>query len=391
MSISPNFKEMVINLKYRLNNIVNLVDTKKNFYNNVFFAEKDKETPINLYNIHYKSGGESQESNIFDKNDIDISLFNLDSPNKIFYLPSSEESGGEKKKDKIPTFRQVCDDILDLEVLELKSKEVPFPPYIYPILMFRGKEPLNTMEKMLNFIKSNQRPDKSQILPYEIKIMPILYGKENKYILSFIIKFYTLSDAEIIKSNLMNFYEMKANLCYDKRDLKDSKWYCVIFRRECIKDQHATKFAELLDGIYKDIEGNKKAISSGVKNSNSEKKNKENIVKQLGNIYYCAIKVDNLDQALCLCVKYNGYNDLKVNLHYLTYKAKKNTLPKVLVEKDYGNKQKSDFYKIHKNYKEDYYFSSPAIVENLFHRKSKFLKRKHKRIKDNNNTNSNNK
>ena len=48
-----DFKEEINDINKRLNNLVEFVDTKKNFYNNVFFPEKDQNIPLTLYNINY--------------------------------------------------------------------------------------------------------------------------------------------------------------------------------------------------------------------------------------------------------------------------------------------------------------------------------------------------
>jgi len=136
---------------------------------------------MNLYNIHYTSSGQDYD---YQDNDINIKQYQFDKPDKIFLLPSSDESGDERKDTKIPTFTKICDDIIDFEALTLINEDKPeereLPKHVHPIIMFRGQDPLLSLEKVLGFIKSHV-----QNVPYEIKIMPIFKSNENKYTLSF--------------------------------------------------------------------------------------------------------------------------------------------------------------------------------------------------------------
>jgi hypothetical protein len=59
------------------------------------------------------------------------------------------------------------------------------------------------------------------------------------------------------------------------------------------------------------------------------------IYKVRGNIFYSAIRVDNLNDAINLCIKYNKFSNLKVHLHYLTYENSKKELPQVLLKKNF--------------------------------------------------------
>ena len=167
-----NFKEEINDIKKRLNNIVHFADTKKDFYNNVFFLEKDKNIPMTLYNIDFNSS--LKDYNLNDP-DATFKEFNFDQPDKIFLLPSSDESGNESKNIYIPSFSQICDDILDLQYLAIIDEKNPLPNGIFPVIFTRVKEPLTNINKVLNFVKSYIQKN-----PYEIKIFPI-YSKQTKY------------------------------------------------------------------------------------------------------------------------------------------------------------------------------------------------------------------
>ena len=195
-----NFKEDINDINQRLNNLIQLVDTKKNFFNNVFFPDKDQNIPITLHNIHYDS---SNKDNNFNDTEKDIKQYNFDQPNKIFILPSSDESGNETKNIYIPSFNQICDDIIDLEYLELIKEEKDLPKGTYPIVLFRGKEPLTNAIKVLSFVKSCINKD-----PYEIKILPIQSIHDTKDILSLFVKFYKYEEAKIITEYLNKSYNI---------------------------------------------------------------------------------------------------------------------------------------------------------------------------------------
>ena len=95
-----NFKEEINDINKRLNNIIRFADTKKDFYNNIFFPEKDKTNPMTLYNIDFNS---SLKDYNFNEGET-IKQYNFDQPDKIFQLPSSDESGNESKNIYIPSF-----------------------------------------------------------------------------------------------------------------------------------------------------------------------------------------------------------------------------------------------------------------------------------------------
>ena len=126
-----NFKEEINDINKRLNTLVQYVDTKKNFYNNVFFPGKDQTIPLNLYNIHYNS---SQKDYNLNDNEVPLKQYSFDQPDKIFLLPSSDESGNEGKNIYIPSFKKICDDIIDLEYLQLLNDRKDLPKDIYPIV-----------------------------------------------------------------------------------------------------------------------------------------------------------------------------------------------------------------------------------------------------------------
>ena len=75
----------------------------------------------------------------------------------------------------------------------------------------------------------------------------------------------------------------------------------------------------------------------------------------MGNIYYTAIRVNSLNEAINLCIKYNKLSNLKVHLHYLTYENSKKELPKVLLEKNFI-KEKLSLY-------EDEYMKNHGICD----------------------------
>ena len=367
-----NFKEDINDINQRLNNIIQLVDTKKNFFNNVFFPDKDQNIPITLHNIHYNS---SNKDNNFNEAEKDVKEYNFDQPNKIFLLPSSDESGNESKNIYIPSFSQICDDIIDLEYLQLVKEEKDLPKGTYPIVLFRGKEPLTNAIRVLSVVKSCINKN-----PYEIKILPIQSIHDTKDILSLFVKFYTYEEAKIITEYLNKSYNIQGKLCYDKRELIDSNWYCVVFRMEGGGDQKLGKFVQLMDDIYKEInDKNKTFLMNSIEGSCEGQINGNKCIKKLGEVFYCMIKVSTLEQAVTLCVKYNKTHDIKVNLHTLTYKMKKSEMPQILIEKDGIGDKKLNKQKINKNFKEDEMFQDDFPFMLLPSRK--LLSRKHKRNK----------
>ena len=367
-----NFKEDINDINQRLNNLIQLVDTKKNFFNNVFFPDKDQNIPITLHNIHYDS---SNKDNNFNDTEKDIKQYNFDQPNKIFILPSSDESGNETKNIYKPSFNQICDDIIDLEYLELIKEEKDLPKGTYPIVLFRGKEPLTNAIKVLSFVKSCINKD-----PYEIKILPIQSIHDTKDILSLFVKFYKYEEAKIITEYLNKSYNIQGELCFDKRESIDSNWYCVVFRMEGGGDQKLGKFVQLMDEIYKEINDQyKKFLINSIEGSCEGQINGIKCIKKLGEVFYCMIKVSTLEQAVTLCVKYNKTHDIKVNLHILTYKMKKSEMPQILIEKEGIGEKKLNKQKINKNFKEDEMFQDDLAF--MLFPPRKLLSRKHKRNK----------
>lgn len=367
-----NFKEDINDINQRLNNLIQLVDTKKNFFNNVFFPDKDQNIPITLHNIHYDS---SNKDNNFNDTEKDIKQYNFDQPNKIFILPSSDESGNETKNIYIPSFNQICDDIIDLEYLELIKEEKDLPKGTYPIVLFRGKEPLTNAIKVLSFVKSCINKD-----PYEIKILPIQSIHDTKDILSLFVKFYKYEEAKIITEYLNKSYNIQGELCFDKRESIDSNWYCVVFRMEGGGDQKLGKFVQLMDEIYKEINDQyKKFLINSIEGSCEGQINGIKCIKKLGEVFYCMIKVSTLEKAVTLCVKYNKTHDIKVNLHTLTYKMKKSEMPQILIEKEGIGEKKLNKQKINKNFKEDEMFQDDLAF--MLFPPRKLLSRKHKRNK----------
>ena len=370
-----NYKEKIIKINNRLDKIVQLVDTKKHFFNNIFFPEKDREIPMNLYNIHYTS---SKKDYKFLENDDNIKEYNFEQPNKIFLLPSSDDSGNEKTDDNIPSFTKICNDIIDLETLVLFKTEEDLkkiPENVHPILMFRGYEPFLSMEKVINFIQNNNKKP-----PYEVKIVPIIKNSENKYKLTFIVSFNTLEEVKNIQNILSNQYNIVSKICYDIRESNNAKWYCVVFRREAGGEQRLNKFVNLICDIYRKIpDKNKSYINTSVEGTCEAKIEKKECIRKLGDILYCAIKVDSLEQALLLCVQYNHYYDMKVNLHNITYKLKKNKIPQVMIDKEIKGEIKYENNKIRKTFKEDNCYKNDAC-DVLFPKKDRLLSRKHKRM-----------
>ena len=99
------YQQSIYDIQNRLDNLIHLIDNKKNFYNNIFFSDKDREPPMNLYNIHFLSS--SQENNYSD-NESKVKQYQFNKPEKIFSIPSSDESGDERNEDnKAPSFKQI--------------------------------------------------------------------------------------------------------------------------------------------------------------------------------------------------------------------------------------------------------------------------------------------
>ena len=367
-----NFREEINNINKSLNNIVNYADTKKGFFNNIFFPEKEKPIPMTLYNINYNSS--SKDNNNNDAESI-IKQCYLDEPGKIFLLPSSDESGNEDKNIYIPSFRQICDDIMDIQTIDMIEKEKVFPKGIYPTVLFRRKAPLTNLNQVLSFVRTYLKSD-----PYEIKKGFAPSSDKDKDNTTFSVKLNKYEDAEILFNCLKKTYDINARICYDKRELNDYKWYCVIFRMEGGGDQKLSKFIQLIDDIYKGITDTKKEfLTISIEGTCEGQIDEAQCIKKLGEVFYCAIKVPDLEQALTLCVKYNNVNDLKVNLHYLSYKIKKNEMPQVLINKKDIGENRAYRNKFNKSFKEDDIYMNEA-ADKLFLSRG-MLNRKHKRNK----------
>jgi len=381
MSIIPkkytkDFKEKREEIYSRIDEIVKLSDTKPKFFNNIFFSEKEEDIPMNLYNINYNS----QTNEIIEPsiNESYLNIFKFEEPYKIFELPSSDDSGDEGRNSQIPSFSKVCNDIIDFDTFIPIDKEEDLPHNVRPIVFFRGDDNINSMDKVKNFIGNYVGKE-----PYEIKIMQIFSKKQNKLTLTFIIEFYTLADAKQMKESLTNYYQIESRISYDRRYLNNSKWYCVVFRRDIKYEQKLRKFCPLIVEIYESIpskpnEINKSFICTSVESTCEAKINENECIRKLGDVLYCAIKVSSLEQALFLCVKHNGTYDMKVNLHLLSYKIKKNEIPQVLMQKDEGNEQFKG--KKNKKYEEDAVYQNSAMKA-LFPNNPLLLARKHKRFK----------
>ena len=343
-NINIDFDQKINSLNDRLEELVSLVDKKPNFYNNIFFEENNKSIPLNLINTDYINIEKNKEEKYFEKNIInedyskDNQNYLLKNPLYKFSLPSSDDSDNEDSNGmKHVSFKSICDEIIDtdfLEIIDLDNhdekyrnaiKKVIKDNKIFPILMFKSNQDLPSINEIIIFIKK-----KIHIKPYEIKRAYL--SSLNNYI--FLIKFYSLNDAITSKIIFTNEFKINFHLCYDKREINDSKWYCVIFRRESIKDKNNYKFKDIINEIFEKINCKKKIITIDVNND---------IFINEENINYNAIRVDNLNDALNLCLKYNNYNNLKVHLHYLTYQKSKKKLPKILLQKEYFKEKQSSF------------------------------------------------
>ena len=375
-SINENFETKINLLNKKIENLVSLVDKKPKFYNNIFFEENSKSIPLNLINTDYINI--SNENDILNEKKLNIEedysnnpTYFLKEPLYIFSLPSSDDSGNEDNNyDQHVSFKSICDEIIDEEFLDIindKDKneiEDIIKNNVFFILIFKTIPELSTIEEILNYCKY-----KMNILPYEIKKTYIPGLNKNSV---FLVKFYSFDEAKKAKEILNNDFNTKYNvnfhLCYDKREIKDSKWYCVVFRRECIKDKNNYKFIDIINDIYDKIK--------------CDKKNEKKIItidmnnykfKKSGNIFYSAIRVSNLEDALNLCIQYNEYNNLKVHLHYLTYENSEKIFPQVLTQKEYFEKRKQSL-------SED---ENDKIFKELFPSYFNKIKRKKKKEKKN--------
>ena len=79
---------------------------------------------------------------------------------------------------------------------------------------------------------------------------------------------------------------------------------------------------------------------------------------------------------MSLCVKYNNFQVLQVNLHNLTYKAKKKEIPQILIDKDDNRAERHNKNKMKKCFKEE---DECEISNLLFNARRNMLFKKHKR------------
>ena len=100
----------------------------------------------------------------------------------------------------------------------------------------------------------------------------------------------------------------------------------MVFRRDYINNKNNHRFVDIINEIFDKITCEKKIITIDMNG---------NIYKVRGNTFYSAIRVDNLNDAINLCIKYNKFSNLKVHLHYLTYENSKKELPQVLLKKNF--------------------------------------------------------
>ena len=340
--INNDYENRIQKLNKKFDNLVSLVDKKPNFYNNIFFGVNSNQIPLNLINTNYinqinnKEIIQKNKNMINEDNSTNKSNYLLKDPLYLFSLPSSDDSENEDNNKKYENlFKSICEEIIDTDFLPVihtnnnddkngEEKIKKILNNIYSILMFKSIPQLSSINDILKVLSN-----KIHIKPYEIKrtFLPQI----KNYI--FLIKFYSLDDAKKVKDFLSKEYKNKFHLCYDKRELKDSKWYCVIFRRDCNKDKNNYKFKDIIKDIFKKIQCDNKIISIN---------DEGNIIKK-GNYFYSAIRVDNLDDALYLCLKYNKFNNLKVHLHYLTYYNSKKIFPKILTQKEFIKEKKLSF------------------------------------------------
>ena len=75
-------------------------------------------------------------------------------------------------------------------------------------------------------------------------------NKEGKNFLSIIIKFYNYNDASLMRKCLNDVYKIESTICYDNRELNNTKWNCVIFRRQAGGEEKLSKFVQLIADIF---------------------------------------------------------------------------------------------------------------------------------------------
>jgi len=371
-NINDNLDDKLDQLNKKIEKLVDLVDKRPNFYNNIFFEEESKSIPLNLINTNYVNINNKREkpklNSLFKEDLFKNQNYLLEEPFNLLELPSSEESDNDEEH---ITFKSICDEIYDYDYLKIindededeNEKKNLIKKKALPILMFKTFPELSSINLVLNYFYHK----KFLVRPYEIRIVNIPEFKINK---AFILKFDSFDNAKKAKESLIKDYDESFNinfyLCYDEREIRNNKkWYCVVFRRDCIYNKNNYKFEDMINEILGKIKCEKKIITI----DNNEKK-----YKKMGNIYYTAIRVNSLNEAINLCIKYNKLSNLKVHLHYLTYENSKKELPKVLLEKNFI-KEKLSLY-------EDEYMKN---LDLLFPSLNKKRKKKKKLNKSNSN------
>ena len=333
--INDNLDDKIDELNRKIEKLVDLVDKRPSFYNNIFFEGQSKTIPINLINTDYINiKNEKPKLNILFKEDLlKERNYLLEEPFHLYELPSDESDNEDNNEEHI-TFKSICDEIYDNEYLktiedeDMNEKNNQIKNNAHPFLMFKTFLELSSINDVLNYCKR-----KIHVTPFEIKKieMPEIKGRK-----VFIVKFDSFDDTIKAKKSLTEdyteTYSIKFHLCYDKRELKNYKiWYCVVFRRDYNNNKNNNKFEDIIKEIYDKIECKKKLITIDMNG---------NIYNVRGNIFYSAIRVINFNEAINLCIKYNKFSNLKVHLHYLTYENSKKEFPQVLFKKNFIKEKK---------------------------------------------------
>ena len=116
-NINHNLNEKIDELNRRIEKLVDLVDKRPSFYNNIFFEDKSKNIPINLINTDYININNKKEKpklNILFKEDLlKNKNYLLEEPLQLLDLPSSDESDNEDNNEEHITFKSICDEIFE--------------------------------------------------------------------------------------------------------------------------------------------------------------------------------------------------------------------------------------------------------------------------------------
>jgi len=351
-----NLDDKIEELNQRIEKLVDLVDKRPCFYNNIFFEDQCKTIPINLINTDYININIKKEKpklNILFKEDLlKTKNYFFEKPLLLYELPSSDESDNEDNNEEHITFKSICDEIYDCEYLPLITNN-QIKNNISPILMFKPFPELSIIDDVLNYCKS-----KVHIVPYEIKKINI---SEDKASMVFIVKFDSFDVAKKAQQSLIEDYkDIKFILCYDEREIKNyKKWYCVVFRRDYNNNKNNYQFKDIIKDIYDGIKCKKKIITIDMNG---------NIYKVRGNIFYSAIRVNSFNEAINLCIKYNKFSNLKVHLHYLTYENSIKKFPQVLFEKNFIKNTKLSLSEDDKCF--DLFYSSRNKIKKKIKQKS---------------------